>query len=125
MPDAPRDEQDVLVNLLRSEGDRLRAVDPPLLTPAGGWRTRTGGMPCWRSVYPYDGAEDPSMEITIALEGEAGRYHAESDIGTFDGHVMALLQTGPQLRDLEELLAMLRQFFTDNTDLSVSLARQR
>ncbi|GAA2714198.1 hypothetical protein [Actinoplanes palleronii] len=118
-------EQDALVALLRSEGDRLRAADPRLLTPAGGRRTRTGGVSCWLSVYPYDGAADPSMEITVALDGEAGCYHAESDIGTFDGQIMTLLQTGPQLRDLEELLAMLRTFFTEHTDLSLRLARQR
>src|SRR5689334_15564411 len=104
-------EQNLLTDLLRSEGDRLLKADPTLLANASGWRTARGGLSCWLNARRADRPDEPSMEITIALEGGGGRYRAESDIGTSDGQVIELLQTGPELRSLDELLPLLREFY--------------
>ncbi|GAA2710687.1 hypothetical protein Apa02nite_049080 [Actinoplanes palleronii] len=124
MPNEPPHEQNVLIGLMRSEGDRLLKADPTLLANAGGWRTARGGLSCWLHARRADRPDEPSMEITIALEGGGGRYRAESDIGTSDGQVVELLQTGPELRGLDQLLPLLRDFYGRHADLIWHLARE-
>ncbi|KUL25124.1 hypothetical protein ADL15_41290 [Actinoplanes awajinensis subsp. mycoplanecinus] len=115
--------RDSLVDLLHLEGDRLRRAEPDLRLYAGSRHLPTGVLSCWLTVTPPDAAR-PSMEISIDLLGETGRYRLRSDIATFGGRIDAEWDSGPELRPLDELVPSLRRFYTLHADLSLRLARE-
>lgn len=84
--------QAAIVEVFDEEARRLRRLDESLTWDASGALPTTGGVSAWLTVS-HRGAEDPHLELTAkVVVGRHGLLLLSSDIGTFEGDVVAELE---------------------------------